>query len=169
MVDAGILGPSDRVELLAGEIWEAAAIGSPHAGCVNRLSHWFSARVADLAVVAVQNPVLLDDHSEPEPDLALLRPRGDFYGEDHPTPADILLLIEVCDASWAFDRRVKLPLYAGAGITEVWLVHLEDRAVHVYRGPERGQFAESLVAGGEEALSPEALPDLALTLDEIFG
>jgi hypothetical protein len=168
LAEVGILGADDRVELLAGEIWEAAAVGSPHAGCVNRLSTWFSARLAGRAIVAVQNPVRLDEHSEPEPDLALLRPRRDFYAGGHPTPADVLLLIEVCDASWSFDRRVKLPLYARAEVPEVWLLHLDERALHIFRRPDGGAFREIRAVGGAERASPEAFPDLVLAASDPF-
>lgn len=169
MIEAGILGPEDRVELLAGEIYEAAAVGSPHAACVMRLNRWFSARVEDRAIVNVQNPVELSALSEPEPDLTLLAPRESFYADRHPRPADVLLLIEVAATSYDYDRNLKLPLYAEAGIREVWLVDLERRAIEVYRDPCEAGFrrAESLRAG--DTLAPIAFPDLELDVARLFG
>lgn len=118
------------------DLW-MAAMGSRHAACVDRLTRIFSRVVEDRAIVRVQGPVRLSDRSEPEPDIALLVPRDDFYAERHPEPDDVVLLVEVADASRQFDRTVKLPLYASAGVPDVWLVDLEAGAVEVYREPER--------------------------------
>lgn len=169
MVEAGILGPEDRVELLGGEIYEAAAVGSPHAACVVRLNEWFSTRVGGRALVSVQNPVELSALSEPEPDLMLLVRRESFYADRHPVPADVLLLIEVAVSSYELDRNLKLPLYAEAGIREVWLVAVEQQAVEVFRDPSAGIYrrAESCRTG--ETLAPIALPDLELGVSELFG
>lgn len=169
LIEVGILGENDRVELLAGEICEAAAIGSSHAGCVNRLNRWFSARIGGRAIVAVQNPVLLDPLSEPEPDLTLLRPRDDFYSKSHPTPSDVLLLIEVADSSWQLDRGAKLRLYAAAMIPEVWLIHLGERAIHVFRQPSGGRYTSVRVARGTALVSPAAFSDLTISASELFG
>ncbi len=169
MIEAGILGPGDRVELLAGEIYEAAAVGSPHASCVMRLNEWFSSRLGGRAIVNVQNPVELSTLSEPEPDLTLLVRREGFYADRHPGPADVLLLIEVAVTSYEYDRSLKLPLYAEAGIREVWLVALERQAIEVYRDPSKGSYrwVENRRAG--DTLAPIAFPDLELDVSELFG
>ena len=134
-----------------------------------RLNEWFSTRVGDRALVSVQNPVELSTLSEPEPDLMLLVRRESFYADRHPGPADVLLLIEVAASSYEYDRNLKLPLYAEAGIREVWLVALEQQAVEVYRDPSAGAYrwAESRRAG--DTLAPIALPDLELGVSELFG
>jgi Uma2 family endonuclease len=124
MAEAGILSEDDRVELLEGEIVAMSPIGSRHAGLVNRLNRLFSQRAGDQVVVSVQNPVRLGGYSEPQPDLALLRPRADFYTSSHPGPEDVLLAVEVAETSAAVDREVKVPLYARFGVPEVWLVDL---------------------------------------------
>ncbi len=157
------------MELLAGEIYEAAAVGSPHAGCVMRLTEWFATRVGERAIVNVQNPVELSALSEPEPDLTLLVRRESYYADRHPGPGDVLLLIEVALTSYEYDRHLKLPLYAEAGIREVWLIDLERRAIEVYRDPSEGSYrsAESRRAG--DTLAPIALPDLELGVSELFG
>ena len=169
MIEAGILGPEDRVELLAGEIYEAASVGSPHASCVMRLTRWFSTRVGDRAIVNVQNPVELSTVSEPEPDLTLLVPREDFYADRHPGPADVLLLIEVALTSYEYDRNLKLPLYAEAGIREVWLIALERRVIEVYRDPSGGSYGRAENRRAGDTLAPTALPDLELDVSELFG
>ena len=142
MGETGILGPDLRTELIDGEIIEMPPIGHPHAGTVNLLVKLLTSAVADRAIVAPQNPVRLNDHTEPLPDIALLKPRADYYRNGHPGPDDVLLLIEVADSSLAYDRDVKLPRYAGAGIAEVWLVDLVGGRLWVYRQPAEGHYTE---------------------------
>ncbi len=136
MGELGILSEDDRTELIDGEIIEMAPIGSRHAGHVNRLVNLLSKAVGDRALVSVQNPIRLGDHSEPQPDLTLLAPRDDFYVSAHPTAADILLLVEVAESSLDFDRGAKIPLYAAFGVPVVWLLNLQERAVEVYERPD---------------------------------
>ncbi|HEY1885652.1 MAG TPA: Uma2 family endonuclease [Roseiarcus sp.] len=141
MAKAGVLGDARRVELIDGEIIEMAAIGSPHAAVTNRLVRCFAQVVADgLALMSVQNPLRLDGYSEPEPDLAILRPRADSYRANHPTAADVLLLVEASETSLAYDRGVKLALYARFGVPEVWIVDLPGGAIEVYREPKKGAY-----------------------------
>lgn len=163
---AGILTEDDRVELIEGEIVQMSPIGSRHAACVGRLTRLFGRAVGDRAIVWVQNPVDLGKNSELQPDLALLRPRQDFYAPRHPTAAEVLLLIEVLATSGDYDRDVKLPLYAQAGITEVWFVDLERDHVGVYRNPVGSTYSNVAVAGS--ILSPQALLDLSLPVSEML-
>jgi Uma2 family endonuclease len=169
MAEAGILGRDDRVELIEGQIVEMPPIGSPHGGTVNALLYLFSKAVRDEAIVGVQNPVRLSDISEPEPDLMLLRPRPDFYRDSHPTPADVLLLVEVADTSAAYDRSVKLPLYARVGVPEYWLVDLERGVLEVYRSPAGDGYAEVQELGAGARVAPASLPDAELDVGEILG
>jgi Uma2 family endonuclease len=143
MAETGILSPEDRVELIDGEIIETAPIGSAHGGMTNRLTRLVAQAVADGRVlVSVQGPLRLDAHSEPQPDLMLLRPRADDYTTSHPTAADVLLVVEVADSSIAYDRGPKLALYARHGVPEVWIVDLVGRAVELCRGPGPEGYAE---------------------------
>ena len=113
MAEAGILTDPHRVELIDGEIIDMPAIGSPHAAITNRFARTFSRALRDeVALVAVQSPLRLDAYNEPEPDVMLLRPRGDGYRVSHPGASDVLLLIEVSGSSLAYHRSAKLPLYA---------------------------------------------------------
>src|SRR3990170_251848 len=134
MAQAGILSENDRVELIEGAIVEMAAIGSRHAACVGRLTAVFSAAQTG-GIAWVQNPIRLGRHSEPQPDLALLRPRPDFYAQAHPGPEDVLLVVEVADTSVESDRGVKVPLYARAGIAAAWLVDLAGERLIVHAAP----------------------------------
>ena len=169
MVEAGILSEDDRVELLEGEIVEMPPIGSRHASSVDRLNRLFSQRVGDRALVRVQNPVRLGPRTEPQPDLALLRPRPDYYAQAHPGPEDVFLVVEVGETSADFDREVKIPLYARAGISEVWLLDLGGGHVEVYRGPTVQGYREVRRVQRGQRLAPEALPDLDLAMDDILG
>ena len=169
MARAGILGEDDRVELIDGEIVEMAPIGSEHAGSVNQLTLLLVRRFSRRAVITVQNPIRLDPHNEPQPDLALLRPRPDFYRSALPTPADVLLVIEVADTTLAADRDVKMPLYAHAGIPESWLVDLQHAVVLVHREPTANGYRVVTTARPGERLTPLAFPDRDLAVSDLLG
>ena len=169
MIAAGILAEDDRVELIEGRIIEMSPIGSRHAACVKRLSELLRDEVGKAANVGVQDPIHLSDYSEPEPDLSLLRRRADFYADSHPTPADVLLLIEVADSSLMFDREKKLPLYATAGIPELWIVDLVSDNVTVYAEPTYEAFAVERQFTRGQIIVSAAIPNLQLTVDDVIG
>lgn len=166
---AGILCEDDRVELIEGDIIQMAPIGSPHAAGVAVLTRWFNIGLQDRAVVWPQNPIRLGPRTEPEPDLALLRLRADQYRDAHPTPRDILAVIEVSDTTLRYDRTTKLRLYAAAGLPEVWIVDLRRRRVLVFRDPRDGAYQQHEILGRNGSLAPLAFPDLVLPVREIFG
>jgi hypothetical protein len=167
MVRAGILMEGDRIELIDGELVEMHTIGSRHLACVIRLTHLLVPPLAGRARVSIQGSMRLDRYSEPEPDVLVLRPRADDYASAHPGPADVLLAIEVADTSLAYDRTVKLPLYARAGIAEVWIVDLEARAVEVHREPSADGYRRFELVR-ERRIVPAAFPDLELELADIL-
>lgn len=168
MVAAGILTKEDHVELIQGEIVAMTAIGPRHAGIVNRLNKAFFSLEENRALIAIQNPVKLDDYNEPEPDFALLKPRLDDYTESHPGPADILLIIEVSDSSLTYDQNIKAKLYAQAGVPEFWLITLAEDAILAYRQPtaEGYRSMQKVVPG--ETISPQAFPDVHIAVDDIL-
>jgi Uma2 family endonuclease len=169
MAEANILSEDDRVELLEGEIIQMTPIGSRHAACVKRLIRFFSQHVGDHALVSAQDPVHLDEHSEPQPDVAVLRFRPDFYAQAHPRPEEVLLLVEVAETSTEFDRQVKVPLYAQAGISEVWLVDLAGECLTVYVKPSARVYEQVQRFERGETVSPQALPELKLNVSEVLG
>lgn len=166
---AGILHEDDRVELIEGEIVEMSPIGSRHAACVKRLIHGFVTRIGDRAVVSAQDPVRINRLSEPQPDLAVLQPRQDYYAIGHPGPEDVLLLIEVAETSANYDREVKLPLYARAGIPEVWLVDLEAGLVEVHRRPSDELYRDTEHRQPGESVNPDVFPELMLAVGDLVG
>jgi len=169
MVKAGILNEDDRVELIEGDIVEMAPIGSRLAGCVKHLNELFSQGVGQHALVSVQDPVRLGERTEPQPDIALLRRRSDYYASAHPGPGDLLLMVEVADTSADYDRGVKAPLYAGAGIREFWLVDLQGQRIEVYRDASPEGYRQMRTVQRGERLSPEALANLELSAEDVLG
>jgi Uma2 family endonuclease len=170
MGEEGVFPPDARVELIRGEIVEMSPIGPRHAGSVRRFNRNFSARLSPFAIVDVQNPVeMRDQESEPQPDITLLRLQDDLYSTATPTPEDTLLVVEVADSSLSFDRRVKMHLYAEAGIPESWLVDLNSGTLFVYRRPSPEGYQDVRAYHRGESVSPEAFPDVRFTLDEILG
>lgn len=168
MAEAGILGEVDRVELLDGQLIKLPAISPRHALAVDALNELLVFAAAGQAVVRVQNPVVLDDISEPQPDFALLRRPWDGYPHDHPPPADIYLLIEVADSSINFDRGPKLELYARSGIREFWLVDLTTNRVLVHRQPHEGGYKSITPLDMSGMLQVEALPSVKIPVEKIF-
>jgi len=168
MGEAGILHEDSRVELIEGEIIDMAPIGSRHAGTVCQLSRLLERAVGDHALVWTQNPFILDDHSEPEPDIALLRPRADFYKCSHPRPKDVLLTIEVAESSLRYDQKVKAPFYARHGIPELWVVDVENGRLTIYRRPESGVYQDVVTPSATTAVAPGLLPVAALDLSGLF-
>ena len=169
MIEAGILTEDDRVELLDGEIVQMAPIGPRHAACVNRLNAFLSRKAVRSAVVSVQNPVHLDEYSEPQPDLALLRLRADFYAQGHPSPGDVLIAIEVADTTVESDRKVKLPSYARAGIPESWLVDLVSDRIEVHTQPAGGIYQEVRLVPRGQRVASRVILQLKLKADDILG
>jgi Uma2 family endonuclease len=169
MIESGILTEDDRVELIRGEIIEMSPIGTKNAACVKCLNQLLSRKLWDRVLIAIQDPIELNDNLEPQPDVALLKPREDFYETAHPQPQDIFLLIEVADSSVNYEREEKIPLYAEANIIEVWLVDINEQIVEVYREPTAAgyQLMQKFTFG--QTLSIQAFPDINITVNEIFG
>ena len=168
MAEAGILTEDDRVELIDGVIVEMSPVGSRHIGCVNLYTRWLSQLVGDRAILQVQGSIHLDDDTEPQPDLALLRDRPDFYSSSHAEPSDVLLLIEVADSSVGYDRHEKLPRYARAGIPEVWLTVLPERIIEAHTEPSGGRYTRNRIYVPGDTISPGALPDIELAVSDIL-
>jgi Uma2 family endonuclease len=176
MVVAGILSEDERVELIQGEIVKMSPIGIRHASCVNRLLKLFVQLLGDRVTVIVQNPVVLSNLSEPQPDVALLKPRDDFYATGHPQPQDILLLVEVADTTIESDfaertlreRAIKIPLYASSGISEVWLIDVNELVIEIFREPTANSY-QGIQQLQQGEISVQAFPDVSFAVEQIFG
>lgn len=169
MIELGILNKNHHVELIRGEIVEMAPSGLRHVACVSRLQETFYKLLGVSVTIFRQSPVRLPNDSEPEPDVSILRRREDHYEMLRPTPPDILLLIEVSDSTLMTARRDKIPLYAEAGISAVWLVNLDEGAIEVYSKPTRGIYSEVRRAlRGEDLLLPVGLQG-SINVDKVLG
>lgn len=167
MGEAGILREDERVELIYGEVVEMNPIGSRHAACVKELTWLVSKQLGDEFRVDVQNPVRLDGGLEPQPDLAVVRARD--YRGSLPSPEDVLLLIEVADTSLAYDREVKLPLYARFGIAEAWLVDLAGEIIERHTEPAEDGYRLVRRVGRRETLGSAVPPGVTLRVDDVLG
>jgi len=168
MINTQILGQTEHVELIEGDILEMAPIGPSHATCVAMLTRRLVIGIGDRGLVVPQMTLPLDSRSAPEPDLTVLRPRERSYREAWAAPADVLLLVEVADASLRRDRDLKLPIYARAGIQEVWIVDVQADRVLVFRYPRGGTYESAHEVGRDGVVVPLAFPDLRVLVDEIF-
>jgi Uma2 family endonuclease len=168
MHEAGVFAEGDRLELINGEIAEMSPIGRKHAVCVTRLNELFFSRLLGKVQIWSQNPILLNNGSEPQPDLAILKRREDFYAEALPTPSDILLVIEVADSTIAYDREVKSPLYAAAGIPEMWLFDLNRKIIEGYSQPSTLGYKRMQRYEQNDTFSMLAFPDVSFTWQEVF-
>jgi Uma2 family endonuclease len=169
MGEAGIFAPEDRVELVGGEVVDMAPIGSRHAAIVSLVAERLAEAVGRSAIVRVQSPLIVDDETYVEPDLVVLVRREDYYRADHPRPADVLLIVEVAETSLAYDRDVKLPLYARAGIPQVWLVDVTGTVLTVFGEPAGDRYQAVAATGAPAAMSLAALPGTTVDLTGLFA
>lgn len=168
MSDSGILPEDVRFELIRGAIIEMARPGSPHSGRVRRLDHLFHSRLADVVIVSVQAPVVLDRFSAPLPDLTLLKPQPDFYTKTDPTPQDALLVIEVSDTTIKYDTNIKAPLYAEAGIPEYWVLDVNKDLLVVRTDPAGSEYRHSEIMHRGQTIHLQKLPSVTFSIDEIL-
>lgn len=166
MGEVGIFTEDDRVELIEGEIYQMSPIGVRHARCVNRLNRILSRQTGPDMLVGVQNPIYPGGESAPQPDLAIAYDRDstDLW----PTPADIVLVIEVSDSTLAYDRGTKLPLYATAGIAEAWIIDLTAETAERHTEPRDDLYRVVTYARPGESLASTALPALAIPVADIL-
>jgi len=168
MAETGVLQPDARVELLDGRIIDMPPIGPFHGGLVKRLSRLFNLKANGRWTVSTQNPLHLDEFSEPQPDIMLLNPAADDYTGRHPEPADVFLLIEVSDTTLEYDRAEKLPAYGRAGVREVWIVNLKEKSIEVYRDPNFTGYANKVVLHPGEQARIQMFPELTVDLSELM-
>jgi Uma2 family endonuclease len=169
MLASGILNEDDRVELIDGEVREMSPIGERHASTVNRLNHLLVECVGRQAIVSVQNPVVLDDLTKPQPDLVLLRWQDDFYAARAVHAHDVLLVIEVSDTTLEYDRLEKLPRYAAAGIDEAWIIDVFGQSIEHYSQPQGGGYRKMETLEHGQTIRSIALPHLILEVDAVLG
>jgi Uma2 family endonuclease len=169
MGHVGIFSEDERVELVCGEIIKMSPIGERHAACVAILAQFITLRLRLSALVWTQNPIVLGDYSEPQPDLAILNPRGDDYRTSKPAPGDVLVVIEVSDTTLDYDQKVKVPLYAHAGIPEAWVVNIPEERIEVYSDPAGGGYQTVRSYARGQRLQSHTFASLRLSVSKVFG
>lgn len=173
LIEHGFFGEDDRIELIDGYLVQMSPIRPPHAFCVGQLHEAFLLQLGGRAAVRSQQPVTLPGQtSEPEPDLALAVPPAQRYSARHPGPEDILLIVEVADATLPSDRTTKLRLYAEASISEYWIVNLVERTVEVHRRPHQSGrqaiYGERQIVDTNGSLAPVAFPECRIDFSQVF-
>ncbi|NJO15027.1 MAG: Uma2 family endonuclease [Thioploca sp.] len=163
-----VFSEDTRVELIEGDILDMAPIGNRHLMYIDNLNDLLVPKVRSVATVRVQGSIRLHDRSEPQPDLVILRGRPKDYANRWAIPSDVLLLIEVADSSFQYDKQVKVPLYARHGIIETWLFDLQRAVVEVYHDPQPSGYATLQTLASPAQLSPLVLPEVVLSLEELF-
>lgn len=166
MGEAHVFAHDARLELMEGEIVEMAPIGSAHAAVVYRLDTLLR-KVAPSAMVFVQSPLVLGERSAPQPDVMLLRPRADEYYNSLPVASDALLVVEVADTTLEYDLKIKRPLYARAGVAELWIVDVGRRELHVFREPEWDYSIHHVLTVNDDAVVA-ALSDAGFGVSAVF-
>jgi Uma2 family endonuclease len=168
MAEVGLLAPDAHVELIEGEIIDMAPIGTKHAATVDALTELFAETLRKRVTIAVQRPIRLSANTEPQPDLALLKRREDFYRNSSPIPPDVLLLIEVSDTSLRYDLNVKAPLYARHGIPEVWIIDINSKQLHCLREPVGETYVSTkIIQSGIVEIA--ALPEIEIDISGILS
>ena len=168
MAEVGILGPEERLELIEGDIIVMPPIGPGHADNVNELNEVLAGYAPGRFRIGIQNPIHLDNGSEPQPDVVLLRRRPEGYGAAHPTPADVLLIIEVADSTLNYDREVKAHIYGRNNVPETWVRNLPDDCIERFSEPGPNGYGQHTVHRRGETITPVSLPDLRLAVADLL-
>jgi Uma2 family endonuclease len=168
MAEAGIFGADERVELLEGKIIWMIAKGTAHRSAVSRTDRLLQNRLKNLALICVQDPVKLNDRSEPEPDIAVVKVDTLDYADHHPTPSEVYLIIEVADSSLKLDCETKAKAYSQAGIRDYWVLDVVNRQLHVFREPTPEGYKTEKILSEDTAIAPLEFPDLQILVLEML-
>lgn len=168
MVEAGILAPDERVELIEGQLYRMAAKGTFHSAAITRIKRLLETRLGNRVLLRFQDPVQLSDNSEPEPDVAVVRPEELDYEDHHPTPEEIYLLIEVSDRTLKRDKELKAPAYGRSGIREYWILDVNARQLYVFREPGAEGYASQVVLAESDLVAPLEFPDCQVSVEDLL-
>ena len=168
MSELDILDPNERTELIAGQITLMAAKGTPHVTSLHLLANALREQLGNTALVRTQDPIQLDDFSEPEPDLVIVKGTVLEYAEQHPRPEHVYLVVEVTDSTLKQDCEIKEKLYAQAGLIDYWVVNLKKRQLHIFRDPTPTGYTSHLILTEPNQASPLAFPNLIVILTSIL-
>ncbi|MGI2906322.1 Uma2 family endonuclease [Tolypothrix sp. VBCCA 56010] len=168
MAETGILDEDERVELLEGKIIWMSAKGTAHRSAVGRTDYLLKNRLRNRAWVSIQDPIKLNQRSEPEPDVAVVQIDPLDYADHHPTPSEVYLIIEVADSSLKFDCETKGKAYAQAGIADYWVIDVVNRQLYVFREPNEEGYQSKVILGEDARISPLQFADLQIVVLEML-
>ncbi|MBD2500076.1 Uma2 family endonuclease [Anabaena azotica] len=168
MAEAGIFGADERVELLEGKIIWMIAKGTAHRSAVSRTDRLLQNSLKNVALICVQDPVKLNERSEPEPDISVVKVDPLDYADHHPTPSEVYLIIEVADSSLKLDCETKAQAYSQAGIKDYWVLDVVNRQLHVFREPTPEGYKVKVVLAEDETITPLEFPDLQIVVLEML-
>jgi len=168
MVEAGVLVPDERVELISGQLYKMAAKGTAHSAAVTRIERVLKARFGNRVLLRFQDPIQLNDYSEPEPDVAVVKVDPLDYEDHHPTPQEVYLLIEVADSTLRRDRELKAPAYAQSGIQDYWILDVNQRQLYVFRSPTATGYTSEIVLSENDVISPLTFSDCQIAIREML-
>jgi len=168
IIASGVLREDYLIELINGEIFEMSPVGFKHASCVKKINYLFAEKLGSKVIIGVQDPIKLNDNSEPQPDLVLLKPRDDFYANQHPIPEDIFLLIEVADSSIDYDKNFKIPIYAENKVQEIWLIDLNQNLLEVYQNPYKNYYQNITKLSNKDDVTLTQPEVITIKLDRIL-
>jgi Uma2 family endonuclease len=168
MSEMGILDPNEKTELIDGQITLMVAKGTPHVITLQLFGSELLSQLGTEALIRTQDPIHLDDSSEPEPDLVIVRGKILDYVDRHPQPNDIYLVVEVADSTLNYDCQVKDKTYAKAGIPDYWVIDLKNRQFHIFRHPQSSGYASHLILAESQTVSPLAFPDVVVPIGSIL-
>ncbi|MGF1535022.1 MAG: Uma2 family endonuclease [Elainellaceae cyanobacterium] len=169
MAEVGILTADEQVELIAGQVIQKMPKGPAHSALCKRIEKLLEQRLGEQVLVRLQDPVQLDAYSEPEPDIAVVRPNASFYAAHHPIPNEIYLIIEIADTTLNRDLGAKAELYGLAGIEDYWVLSVATEQLHIFREPGKQGYERQLILKGQQAIAPLTFPNCVLTVQECFG
>jgi Uma2 family endonuclease len=168
MGETGILHPDERVELLEGEIQKMSPKGPKHSSSTMRADNCFRKHLGDRVMVRVQEPIVISKHSEPEPDVVLAIPNDKDYADHHPTPQEVLLVLEISDTTLAKDRIIKARLYAQAGVIQSCILNVNSRELEDYRDPDQSGYRTKHTYKADESFTLVAFPDIRIAVSDLL-
>ncbi|MEO0756230.1 MAG: Uma2 family endonuclease [Cyanobacteria bacterium J06648_16] len=169
MAEVGIIAADERLELIAGQIVQKMPKGPAHSALCKRIEKLLERRLGEQVLVRLQDPIQLDDYSEPEPDIAVVHPDDGFYADRHPSPDDVYLIIEVADTTVSRDLGAKANLYAAAGIQDYWVFNVSTQQLHVFREPYADGYQRQLILSAQQSIEILAFPDCQIAVEACFG
>ena len=168
MAEMGIFHPEERLELISGQIIKMAARGTAHEAAITRTQRILNQRLGNKVLIRTQSPIKLDDYSEPEPDIAVVKTNVLDYEDHHPQPSEVFLVIEIADSSLKYDREVKTLAYAKSGIIDYWILDINGRKLYVYRLPNSEGYQSESILAENLTISPLAFPECKIMIKELF-